>query len=184
MVDVFLVSSQILGQRKYMNNTIYLVIYYILYIIVYDQSLDGIYLILVLIWPYTIIIIIPSNIGTKLGLDPAAFRLWATFVISGRIAFFPFVQVVDLPLALGGLGYYPDEDAIQEHLLAIGERESEECLTPEELARFLQKYRQVSLGLVFWAVFRCIEIKKGPVDWWWCGSCFLEVLWFTSIEAL
>jgi len=57
--------------------------------------------------------------------------------------------VVDLPLALGGLGYYPDEDAIQEHLLAIGERESEECLTPEELARFLQKYRQVSLGLVF-----------------------------------
>mmetsp|Transcript_21823 Transcript_21823/g.47864 ORF Transcript_21823/g.47864 Transcript_21823/m.47864 type:complete len:995 (-) Transcript_21823:71-3055(-) len=54
------------------------------------------------------------------------------------------IQVVDLPLALGGLGYYPDEDAIQEHLLAIGERESEECLTPEELARFLQKYRQVS----------------------------------------
>lgn len=57
-------------------------------------------------------------------------------------------QVVDLPLALGGLGYYPDQDAIREHLLAIGARESEECLTPEELARFLQKYRQVSLGLV------------------------------------
>ena len=53
------------------------------------------------------------------------------------------IQVVDLPLALGGLGYYPDEEAIREHLESIGSRESQDCLTPEELAFFLQKYRQV-----------------------------------------
>jgi hypothetical protein len=85
-------------------------------------------------------------------MDPSqlfVFGLRLSYFGAQDFAFFPFVQVVDLPLALGGLGYYPDEDAIREHLLAIGERESEECLTPEELARFLQKYRQVSLGLVF-----------------------------------
>ena len=52
------------------------------------------------------------------------------------------IQVQDLPLALGGLGYYPDSEAIKEHLESIGTRESEDCLTPEELAFFLQKYRQ------------------------------------------
>jgi hypothetical protein len=34
-------------------------------------------------------------------------------------------------------------------------------LTPEELARFLQKYRQVSLGLVFWAIEVYWNKKKG-----------------------
>ncbi|CAJ1416189.1 unnamed protein product [Effrenium voratum] len=53
------------------------------------------------------------------------------------------IEVTDLPLALGGLGYYPDEDAINEHLEAIGARECV-SLTPEELALFLQKYRQAS----------------------------------------
>eukprot|EP00435_Cladocopium_sp_Y103_P005834 s3405_g1.t2 len=74
------------------------------------------------------------------------------------------IQVVDLPLALGGLGYYPDEDAIKEHLGAIGARESEECLTPEELARFLQKYRQVQYHNLAQSFSKADKTKRGQLN--------------------
>jgi len=53
------------------------------------------------------------------------------------------ILVDDLRLALGSLGYYPDEDSISEYLCTIGKKHgSEDSLTAEELEAFLHEYRQ------------------------------------------
>jgi len=52
------------------------------------------------------------------------------------------IQVTHLALALGDLGFYPEEEATVEHLNSIGTREHEDSLTPDELVEFLQVYRR------------------------------------------